>query len=148
MYQKILLAMHGEEINMEKVMEQTIKLANEGSKITLLKIIETNLIHYGEVDPLLTATARHRFIDYINELGQEETKKVYNKFNELSKQKKMEYEWIIRRGKPADEIIKALKDGDYDLLVLGTKEPGPGNTSSRVKERVAKEHLCTVLMVK
>ncbi|WP_031515938.1 universal stress protein [Desulfofalx alkaliphila] len=149
MYKNILLAMHGEEVNFDQLIKQTLYLVERSQcKITLLNVIETNLIHYGEVDTLLTATAKQRFIDYINEIGREQSQKVLQAFTESASQKGIQFNWKTREGKPADEIIKELKENNYDLVVLGTKEPGPGNTSSRVKERLAKDHLCTVLMVK
>ncbi|MBM7854867.1 nucleotide-binding universal stress UspA family protein [Desulfohalotomaculum tongense] len=149
MYKNILLAMHGEEINIEKVMEQVLLLAEKTeSKITLLNVKENNLVHYGEVDTLLTFTAKERFVDYIGEIANEQAEKVLDSFTEKAGQKGITFNWKTREGKPAEEIIKEIKEGNYDLLVLGTKAPGPGNTSSKVKERVAKEHLITVLMVK
>lgn len=149
MYNNILLAMHGEEINIESVIEHVLLLAGRtGGGITLLNVGETGLVHYGEVDTLLTFTAKEQFINYIRESARERAEKVFFTFKDAIAKTGVSFTCKSREGNPADEIIKELKEGDYDLLVLGTKQPGPGNTSSRVKERVAKEHPCTVLMVK
>ncbi|MTI80959.1 MAG: universal stress protein [Firmicutes bacterium] len=149
MTKKILLAMHGEELNMEKVIEQTLVLSSEtNGEITVLNIKENNLIHYGEVDTLLTFTAKEKFIDYVGEMANEKAQQALQQFTKKAEEKGITFHWKTREGKPAIEIIDEIKEGGYDLLVLGTKEPGPGNTSSKVKEKVANEHPITVLMVK
>ncbi|MEG6615034.1 universal stress protein [Peptococcaceae bacterium 1198_IL3148] len=149
MYKHILLAIHGEEVNLEKVMDQTLLLADKTDcQLTLINIKENNLLHYGEVDTLLETLPRKQFLNYINQMMTEQAEKVLTTFKERAQQTGITFNWKTREGKPAEQIIQELKEGNYDLLVLGTKEPGPGNTSSRVKERMAKEHLCTVLMVK
>ncbi|MBO8137569.1 MAG: universal stress protein [Desulfotomaculum sp.] len=149
MYKKILLAMHGDEVNIEKVMGQAFLLAGKtGAEITLLNVKENNLVHYGEVDTLLTFTAKEQFIDYIGEIANEQAQKVLNSFTQKAEQAGITFNWKTREGKPADEIAAEVSENSYDLLILGTKAPGPGNTSSKVKEKLAKEHPITVLMVK
>lgn len=149
MYNNILLAVHGEEVNIEKVMEQTLMLAQKNNgQLTLLHVKEDNLVHYGEVDTLLTEVAKSQFIDYIHEMNEAQAKRVFDVFQQKAVDAGLKFTWKTRQGKPAEQITQEIQAGNYDLLVLGTKAPGPGNTSSRVKERVAKEHFCTVLMVK
>lgn len=149
MFKNIILAVHGEENNIDQMMKQTLYLAAKNNcQLTLLNVKEDHLIHYGEVDTLLTAVAKRQFIDYINHMNDEQADKILAKFAAYAQKQGIKFMWKIRQGKPAEEISKEIKEGSYDLLVLGTKPPGPGNTSSRVKERVAKEHLCSVLMIK
>lgn len=149
MFKHILLAIHGEEVNLAKVIDQTLLLADRNDcELTLINIKENSLLHYGEVDTLLETLPRTQFSNYIKQMMDEQAEKALTTFKERVKQAGIAFNWKISEGKPAEQIIKELKKGNYDLLILGTKEPGPGNTSSRVKERVAKEHLCTVLMVK
>jgi nucleotide-binding universal stress UspA family protein len=148
-FKNILLAVHGEEINIEQVMDQTLMLAQRNNcQLNLLHVREDNLLFYGEVDSLLPAVAREQFIDYIHNMNDTQARKVLTDFEEKAADSGIKFNWKTRSGKPAEQIVEELRTGHYDLLVLGTKAPGPGNTSSRVKERVAKEHLCTVLMVK
>lgn len=148
-FKHIVIAIHGEEVNLEKVIDQTLLLADKTDGVlTLVNIKENNLLHYGEIDTLLETLPRKQFLDYINKMMNEQAQKVLSSFQEKAQQTGIKFNWKTREGKPAEQIINELKEGNYDLLVLGTKSPGPGNTSSKVKERVAKEHLCTVLMVK
>jgi nucleotide-binding universal stress UspA family protein len=143
------MALHGEEVNLDGVIRQTALLAAKtGARVTLLKVKETNLIHYGEVDTLLTFTAKQGFIDYIHDIAREQVKMITRRFEDEVGGNNMTFSLKLREGKPADEIMAEIKEGNYDLVVLGTKEPGPGNTSSRVKERLAGEHPCTVMMIK
>lgn len=149
MFKHILLAVHGEEVNLAKVIDQTLLLADRNDcELTLINIKENSLLHYGEVDTLLETLPRTQFSNYIKQMMDEQAEKALTTFKERAKQAEIAFNWKTSEGKPAEQIIKQLKEGNYDLLILGTKEPGPGNTSSKVKERVAKEHLCTVLMVK
>lgn len=149
MYKNILLAIHGEEVNLDQVIEQTLLLAQRNNcQLSLLHVQEDNLLHFGEVDTLLTAVAKEQFIDYIHNMNNAQAKKVLTMFEEKAVDRGIKFDFKTRSGKPAEQIVQELREGSYDLLVLGTKAPGPGNTSSRVKERVAKEHLCTTLMVK
>ncbi|TYO93926.1 universal stress protein [Desulfallas thermosapovorans] len=149
MYQNILVALHGEEVNLAGVINQTLLLAEKAkARVTLLKVKETGLIHYGEVDTLLTFTAKYGFIDYVNEIAREQVEKITGVISKEAGFGNVKFKLKLREGKPADEIMAEIKEGDYDLVVLGTKEPGPGNTSSRVKERLAREHPCTVMMIR
>lgn len=149
MFKNILLAIHGEEVNIKKVINQTLLLAEKNdSVLTVLNVKENNLIYYGEVDTLLPFTAKEKFIDYVGKMTNEQAQMVLDRFEQQAGEIGISFKWKTKEGKPADEIIRELKAENYDLLILGTKEPGPGNTSSKVKERLAKEHLCTVLMVK
>lgn len=149
MYKNILMALHGEEVNLDDVISRTLLLAEKAeARVTLLKVKETGLIHYGEVDTLLTFTAKYGFIDYVNEIAREQVEKITGVIDKEAGFGNIKFNLKLREGKPADEIMAEIKEGGYDLVVLGTKEPGPGNTSSRVKERLAREHPCTVMMIK
>ncbi len=146
MFKNILLAVSGEETS-----ENFIGLAMDlalcyGANLTALHVTETSLAHYGYVDQLASSIAREQFIHYIHDQAAERKTRVRSTLDALAAEKGINYQWKIRNGNPAVEILDEIKAGGYDLVVLGTKPASPGNTSRRVKEILAKNTPCSVFI--
>ncbi len=147
MYKNILIAVHGEEKeNFSIELTECIKLIKPN--VTILHVSETGLDHYGYVDQLASAITKDQFIQYIHDMANAKQKEVYDYFSKLTNTLEIKMEWKVRDGKPADVIAAEIRQGSYDLLILGTKPKAPGNTSSRVKEKVIAEGKCSLLIIK
>ncbi|MEM1607545.1 MAG: universal stress protein [Candidatus Bathyarchaeia archaeon] len=62
----------------------------------------------------------------------------------------LEISTVLKEGRPADEIIKTAKEGEFDLIVMGHR--GLGRVKEfflgSVSDRVADEAHCPILIVK
>ncbi|SHE39419.1 universal stress protein [Desulforamulus putei] len=147
MYKNILAAVHGEEDEgfLTKIAELVMLTKPH---VTVLHVSETGLTHYGYVDQLASAITKEQFIQYIYHMADERQKDIYNKFRELSASAGIQFEWKLRQGNPSKEISQELNTGNYDLLILGTKPKSPGNTSSKVKEKILKGLTTSLLIIK
>lgn len=147
MFKNILLAIHGEEE--EKFIRCALDLTKfYGASLTGLHITETSLAHYGYVDTLASSVAKEQFIDYIHQQADERKNRANWAFKARAEEMGLTFRWKTRDGNPADEILSEIKEGYYDLLILGTKPGSPGNTSKKVKEKIAKNPPCSILIVK
>lgn len=147
MYNNVLVAVHGEEKgNFKQELAEFIKLLKP--KVTIIHVTETHLDHYGYVDQLASAITKYQFIEYIHDMANHKQKEIYDFFTELTNSLDVEMEWKVKNGKPADMITSEIKQGEYDLLILGTKPKAPGNTSSKVKERVITDLKKSLLIIK
>lgn len=99
------------------------------------------MAHYVYVD-------KEQFIDYIYEQAAERKNRANSAFEAKTTVVGLTFRWKTRDGNPADEILGEIKEGYYDLLILGTKPGSPGNTSKKVKEKIAKNPPCSILIVK
>ncbi|WP_018084336.1 universal stress protein [Desulfurispora thermophila] len=147
MYKNILIAVHGEESEgyWQKISE-LLELIRPG--VTILHVSETSLTHYGYVDQLASAITKEQFINYIYNMAVEKQQSIFNKFQELAERSDWQFEWKLREGNPAQEIGRELESGAYDLLILGTKPKSPGNTSSKVKEKMLANLSTSLLIIK
>lgn len=146
MFNHILVAIQGDE--QDNYWSKLFVLLNMiKSNITVLHVKETSLSHYGYVDQLASGITKEQFVSYIYQMAQEREHEIQTKLSQFAKDQGIKFSWQVREGKPSDEIIKELKAGNYDLLILGTKPKSPGNTSSRVKEQALKESLKSLLIL-
>jgi nucleotide-binding universal stress UspA family protein len=144
----VLLAIQGEEES-KAFIGCALDLAKfYGASVTALHIRETSLAHYGYVDQLAGSLAKEQFVNYIHDRAAEREKQAYASIRDRAGELDQAFGWITREGHPADEIQAELKGGSYDLLILGTKPLSPGNTSSKVKEMIAKKTPCAVFILK
>lgn len=147
MFKKVLLAIQGEE-NKDFINCALGLTAFYKAPLTALHVRETSLDHYGYVDQLASSVTKEQFIDYIHALAAESEKKAYAALQARAGELGLAFDWKTRQGHPAGEIQAELREGSYDLLVLGTKPGSPGNTSKKVKEIIVNKTPCSVFIVK
>ncbi|AQS59238.1 universal stress protein [Desulforamulus ferrireducens] len=147
MYNNVLVAVHGEEKdNFRQELTEFIKLLK--CKVTIIHVAETHLDHYGYVDQLASAITKDQFIEYIHNMARTKQKEIYEFFTALTSSLGVEMEWKVRNGKPANIIADEIMQGKYDLIILGTKPKAPGNTSSKVKEKLISNLTNSLLIIK
>lgn len=130
--EKILVATDGSD-NSERALIEAKKYAEYlDGEVTILTIVET-LGRY--------TTIEYQPKDLVEELeteGQrilEDSLKIFGDFKGQVKTK-------LRKGNSADEILKEAKEGDYDLIVMGSRGLGTfsramlGSVSSRVLNHI------------
>ncbi|GAB6157481.1 hypothetical protein JCM39194_06810 [Desulfotomaculum varum] len=146
MFNSILVAVQGDE---KETFWAKIKdlIMLTRSPVTVLHVSETGLTHYGYVDQLASGIAKDQFIAYIYQMADERQQAIYQKFKDLSQQTGIDFALKIGRGAPAKEISSELSNGNYDLLILGTKPKSLGNTSSKVKENLLKNNQVSLLIL-
>lgn len=147
MLKHILLAVQGEESDgfWEKI-AGVLQLLQP--RVTVLHVSETALAHYGYVDQLASSITKEQFIQYIHHIAGQKQHEIRERFQELVRQRNVPWEWKVREGDPAREIERELAGGTYDLLILGSKPASPGNTSSKVKEKMLARQSTSLLIIK
>jgi nucleotide-binding universal stress UspA family protein len=139
LFEKILVPLDGSE-NSRKALETAVRIAQQfDGKLTL--------IHVYSIGGLAVSPEPVRaFIEAIREAGtrilEEEEKKV--------KAKGVQVETLLREGHIVEEIVKACREGKFNLVVIGARG------LSKVKEMVlgsvsdgvTRHAYCPVLVVK
>ncbi len=132
--EKILVATDG-SANAERALLEAKKHAQcSGGEITILTIVES--LGYQTI-----------FIDdALNDLGEsafKNTLKLFDDFNGVVNTK-------LKKGHPADEILKEAENGDYDLIVMGSRGLGAFSRTilGSVSNKVLNHAKTNVLIVK
>lgn len=128
----------------DEALMYAIKLADKDTTITLLNVvqlpyvIDPNGFTYFEVD-----------IDQFRKSAEEALKKKVNELKSKYKDKQMNYALEIAND-PAEIILKAQKNSNFDLIVMGSHgRKGFGRLlMGSVAESVIREANCPVLIVK
>jgi len=139
MYKKILIAVDGSEHSL-RATDEAVKIAN--------------LMHQSVIEVVLVAEFSQAKSDVLHSQGKDELElsrrqqilPVEEKLNAHD----LNYEIKILHGEPGPNIIKHANEGDFDLVVIGSRglnvfqEMVLGSVSHKVVKRVD----CPVLIVK
>jgi nucleotide-binding universal stress UspA family protein len=141
MFNKILAAIDGSEMS-DKAFETALAMAKENkSQLTLINV--GKMVSFPEGMALETV---NEFYEAISKAGQEMLHR--GKWMAESKGIKTDVHYV--EGDPAAQIIKLAKDGNYQLIIIGSRGLGPfkelmlGSVSHRVSHLAP----CPVLIVK
>ena len=139
MFEKILVALDGSE-NSRKALETAVRIAQEfDGKLTLIHVYSIG----GLAD---SPKPLHGFIEAIRKVGagilEEEEKKV--------KVKGVQVETLLREGHVVEEIVKACREGEFDLVVIGARglSKMKAMVLGSVSDGVTRHAYCAVLVVK
>ncbi len=148
LYKKILLPTDGSEYS-EKAGEHAIWIAEKSiSQIIVLNVIDTSY---------LRSIPQHDLELSLEEQFKEEGNMAVKKFSEKLEEsqcegtcKNVHFTSMIKKGKPADEILKIIKEEEIDLVVMGASGKHGLNRlyPGSVTERVVRSANCPVLVVK
>lgn len=143
--EKILCAVDFSEYSLEALKYATHLALKEDAALYLVHIVDSRIYDYGgpiyEPEPI----AMNSMID------QESVDRIKGKLLEIvSKEMKGNVETVVTFGVPFVEIIKAAKEHDADLIVMGTH--GRSGIAQiligSVAEKVVRKAPCPVLTVK
>lgn len=137
MYKNILLGVDTDLEN-KKALKNVQKLSGEGTIVTILNAI-------SEQD----AQASIKGGTHLNELTAERSKDL-QPTRDILDEYGIDYDEIIVRGNPKDELVKFANSGDYDILVVSNRKAQEKKkfVLSSVSHKVAKRASIPVLIVK
>ncbi|AUB59290.1 universal stress protein UspA [Methanobacterium subterraneum] len=148
MYKKILIPTDGSEYS-EKAGEYAIWIANQSfSQIMVLNVIDTSYLRSIPQKDLELSLE-----DQFKAEGNMAVQKFSKKLEESEcngKCKNILFNTLIKKGKPADEILKTIKEEKIDLVVIGASGKHGLNRlyPGSVTESVVRSASCPVLVVK
>lgn len=128
---KILVATDGSE-NSERALLEARKYAKGvQGELTILSVVEYLVLkpYIGTEYPVLPED------EELEEVGQSVLDNALKSFEGYSGKVNTK----LRRGNPADEIIREVNDGDYDVIIIGSR--GQGTFSSAVLGSVSNKVL-------
>jgi len=141
---KILVATDGSQKS-KHAMEEAASLAKAlDAEITVLSVSQDTQFYIGDQ----TFGSGHMFV--IQEDIEKAVKQILKKASEFFSEKGLEVKTVLGKGYPADVICETAEDGDFDLVVMGSRGLGSikgfilGSVSSRVAHHCKK----SVLIVK
>lgn len=137
MYKNILLGVDTDLEN-KKALENVRKLSGEGTIVTILNAI-------SEQD----AQASIKSGTHLNELTEERSKEL-QPTRDILDEYGIDYDEIIVRGNPKEELVKFANSGDYDILVVSNRKAQARKkfVLGSVSHKVAKRAHIPVLIVK
>lgn len=147
-YKKILLPTDGSEYS-EKAGEYAIWIADKSfSQIIVLNVIDTSYLRSIPQKDLELSLE-----DQFKAEGNMAVQKFSEKLEEKEcdgKCKNIQIITLIKKGKPADEILKTIEEEEIDLVVMGASGKHGLNRlyPGSVMESVVRSARCSVLVVK
>jgi nucleotide-binding universal stress UspA family protein len=146
MIKHILLATNGSKTSL-RAEDYALHLAHTlKAALTTVCISDDWLMHYGEVDQLMTETTKEQFISYVNNTNDTDSQRILHNFSEKAEKQGVSHSFIVKSGKPEKDIVALAKEKAADLLVIGS-----GNRSNRclvppstVARKIAKNSPCPV----
>lgn len=148
MYKKILLPTDGSEYS-EKAGEYAIWIADKSfSQIIVLNVIDTSYLRSIPQKDLELSLE-----DQFKAEGNMAVQKFSEKLEEKEcdgKCKNIQIITLIKKGKPADEILKTIEEEEIDLVVMGASGKHGLNRlyPGSVTESVVRSAKCPVFVVK
>ncbi len=141
---KILVATDGSEKS-KHAMEEAAALAKAfDAEITVVSVSQDTQFYIGDQ----TFGSGHMFV--LQEDIEKAVKQILKRASEFFAEKGLEVKTVLGKGYPADVICETADEGDFDLIVMGSRGLGSikgfilGSVSSRVAHHCKKN----VLIVK
>ncbi|MFV0439521.1 MAG: universal stress protein [Desulfopila sp.] len=117
----ILLAASGEQDCRDAEIYALGKSRQTGAPLVILHVIENELSHYGEVDPLATEGDRRDFLAYVDALAVREARERFADLLAEADEYGITAELIIESGR-LEESLKA-RENRAQLVILGGRKP-------------------------
>lgn len=139
MYRKILVAVDGSENSM-RAGKQAAQLAS------LIKGVEVTVLYVSDFDE----DSNEKFHDGGSIEFELSRKKKTQPVREALDREKVFYDTKVMHGRPAPVIIEVVNDGNFDLVVLGSRGLNPISEMvlGSVSHKVVNQVRCPVLIVK
>ena len=139
MYKKILVPTDGSEFA-KKAQQHALFLAKvSGAEIIAVSVTENNFVNGLPLDDEI-----YQLNQILNERSEENLKE-FDKLNEDD----LKISHVIREGSPARVILEVAKEGDVDLIVMGSsgKSGFDRFIMGSVADKVVNSAKCAVLVV-
>jgi nucleotide-binding universal stress UspA family protein len=141
---KILVATDGSEKS-KHAMEQAASLAKAfDAEITVISVSQDTQFYIGDQ----TFGSGHMFV--LQEDIEKAVKQILKRASEFFAEKGLEVKTVLGKGYPADVICETAEEGDFDVIVLGSRGLGSikGFILGSVSSRVAHHCKRSVMIVK
>ncbi|MEM3955388.1 MAG: universal stress protein [Candidatus Bathyarchaeia archaeon] len=155
MIKRILVAIDGSE-HAYKALDFALDLAEKYSAaVTIINVFQAPMVPIvppvGYLAEGELSTYSIAYDDLVREVKAAHEKILSHAFKRAKRLKpNLEVSTLLKEGRPADEIVKTAKEGEFDLIVMGHR--GLGRVKEfflgSVSDRVADEAHCPVLIVK
>ncbi|MEM2563402.1 MAG: universal stress protein [Candidatus Bathyarchaeia archaeon] len=155
MIKRILVAIDGSE-HAYKALDFALDLAEKYSAaVTIINVFQAPMIPIAPPAGYLAegelSTYSIAYDDLVREVKAAHEKILSHALRRARRLKpNLEVSTLLKEGRPADEIIKTAKEGEFDLIVMGHR--GLGRVKEfflgSVSDRVADEAHCPILIVK
>ena len=114
---KILVATDGSEYSKKALLKAKQMATDLGSEVTALSVITRDYMSYESVQAINAEEARQKAKIEGVENVLKEAEEIFSDF-------KGEFSTVYKTGDVVDEIIKFAEEGDYDLLIMGSRGLG------------------------
>ena len=150
MFTKILVPFDGSD-HSQKALETAIDLAKQfDGEITLIHVYSVSIVmslsmYYNESN-VVASQEVSRLAETIREASAE----ILAKGEKMVKAEGIPVETLLREGHVVQEIIKTVREGRFDLIVIGAKGMSKVKEMflGSVSEKVVRNAPCTVMVVK
>ena len=116
---KMLICTDGSESSQKAIKEAVSVAANyEDIEITIITVYETSqLPMYDSEGGSMSAEMQAKFEESMREKGE----RILQEAVKIFEEKDLRPDSILIKGHPSTEIIKVASEGNYDLIVLGSR---------------------------
>ena len=133
------------ELALDFGLDLAVKYSAEVLVVSVFDVISTSLVARGMV---FTPTSTTKYLEELEAFHRKILVEAVEKAKKLKAKIKVSKELLI--GRAADKIVETANEGDFDLIVMGSR--GLGRVKEfflgSVSDRVADEAKCPVLIVK
>lgn len=150
MIKKILVPIDGSE-HSDRALNYALDLAEKYSAEIQLVTVAQSVVSTGPMfltQPMLPPTSTSIYVKEIEAAHKKMLSETLKKAKENKPKIKISKKLV--NGRPADKIVKIANEGNFDLIVMGSR--GAGGIKEfflgSVSDRVADEARCPVLLVK
>jgi nucleotide-binding universal stress UspA family protein len=146
--EKILLAVDGSEVSL-KAVDETIKLANAlKAEVDLVSVVYEQPVFLapGAITLPNLEETRKGILNTVLEATSDMVRHLAKRFQQSG----IKVNTLVIQGKPAEEIIRLVNDGSYDLVILGSRGLSgvKGYLLGSVSNKVANYVKTSVLIVR
>lgn len=138
---KILVPVDGSD-NSKRALDEALSMAKgTGASITIIHVIDLPPTVYVESQKLL---------DQLTAKFRQESARVLDDYKAIAEKRGAKTEAVVMEGDPAEEIVRYANDGNFGMIVMGSRGLGKlkeivlGSTSRKVLHNAK----CPVLIVK
>ncbi|GEM_PF-3120929 len=143
---RILLCTDGECRSAE---EYAVSLAHStGAELVVLHVVDTRLLS-RTVSHEVFAYGRQEYLSYVSGELEREGREVLERVRRRAEELGVRVRCVLRRGSPAEEVLREVEAGGYWMVVLGRGRRGflASLRSDRVAEKVLARAEAPVMLV-